>query len=141
MLKALEDLTKQGVKKLVLDLRNNPGGLLSQAHKISDLFIDGKKLIVYTEGRRSEFNDKLLAGEDYPYEKISLIILVNRGSASASEIVAGAVQDWDRGLVVGETTFGKGLVQRPLILSDNSAIRLTISKIGAGLSIKPAPPP
>ncbi len=128
MIKALEDLTTKGAKKLVLDLRNNPGGLLSQAHKISDLFIDGEKLIVYTEGRRSEFNDKLNAGEDYPYEKIPLIILVNRGSASASEIVAGAVQDWDRGLVVGETTFGKGLVQRPLILADNSAIRLTISK-------------
>jgi carboxyl-terminal processing protease len=128
MKEALKKLTEQGAEKLVLDLRNNPGGYLTQAHKVSDLFIDNEKLIVYTKGRRSEFNDELKAEIDYPYEKTPLIILVNRGSASASEIVAGAVQDWDRGLVVGETTFGKGLVQRPMMLSDNSAVRLTISR-------------
>jgi carboxyl-terminal processing protease len=128
MKEALKTLTEQGAEKLVLDLRNNPGGYLTQAHKVSDLFIDDDKLIVYTEGRRSEFNDELRAETDYPYEKIPLIVLVNRGSASASEIVAGAVQDWDRGLVVGETTFGKGLVQRPMMLADNSAVRLTISR-------------
>jgi carboxyl-terminal processing protease len=128
MKEALKKLTNQGSEKLVLDLRNNPGGYLTQAHKVADLFIDDEKLIVYTKGRRSEFNDELKAETDYPYEKIPLVILVNRGSASASEIVAGAVQDWDRGLVVGETTFGKGLVQRPMMLSDNSAVRLTISR-------------
>ncbi|MBL1211961.1 MAG: S41 family peptidase [Ignavibacteriae bacterium] len=128
MKEALEKLTEEGADKIVLDLRNNPGGYLTQAHKVSDLFIDDEKLIVYTKGRRSEFNDELKAETEYPYEKIPLVVLVNRGSASASEIVAGAVQDWDRGLVVGETTFGKGLVQRPMILSDNSAVRLTISR-------------
>ena len=125
---ALDDLTKKGMKKLVLDLRNNPGGLLSQAFRISDLFIDGNKMIVYTKGRYERFDEEYLAEKKYPYEKIPLIVLVNRGSASASEIVSGAVQDWDRGIVVGETTFGKGLVQRPFKLSDNSAVRITIAK-------------
>jgi carboxyl-terminal processing protease len=128
IIKALEQLTDKGMKKLVLDLRNNPGGLLSQAYKVADLFIDNNKLIVYTKGRMEEFNERLLAELDVPYEKIPLIILINRGSASGSEIVAGAVQDWDRGLIIGERSFGKGLVQRPFILEDNSAIRLTVSK-------------
>ncbi len=128
MIDALDDLTKKGMKKLVLDLRNNPGGLLSQAFKISDLFVDGNKMIVYTKGRFERFDEEYLAEKRYPFEKIPLIVLVNRGSASASEIVSGAVQDWDRGIVVGETTFGKGLVQRPFKLSDNSAVRITIAK-------------
>lgn len=126
--KALKNLTGKGMKQLVLDLRNNPGGLLQQAHRVADMFIDGHKLIVYTQGRISEFDDELFADIKYPYEDIPLIVLINRGSASASEIVAGAVQDWDRGLIVGETSFGKGLVQRPFILSDNSAVRITIAK-------------
>lgn len=126
--KALKELTTKGMKKLILDLRNNPGGLLDQAVFVSDLFLDKDKLIVSTKGRRKEFNEQFLAEQQYPYEKIPLIVLVNRGSASASEIVSGAVQDWDRGLVVGETTFGKGLVQRQLLLEDGSAIRLTVSK-------------
>jgi carboxyl-terminal processing protease len=116
------------MKQLVLDLRGNPGGYLEQAVKMADLFIDGNKKIVFTVGRRSEFNDERNASESSPYEKIPLVVLVNRGSASASEIVSGAVQDWDRGLIVGETTFGKGLVQRQFPLSDNSALRLTISE-------------
>jgi carboxyl-terminal processing protease len=128
MITALSDLSKRGMKKLVLDLRNNPGGLLSQAYRISDLFIDGNKMIVYTKGRFESFDEEYLAENGYPFEKIPLIVLVNRGSASASEIVSGAVQDWDRGIVVGETTFGKGLVQRPFVLSDNSAVRITIAK-------------
>lgn len=125
---ALEDLKGKGMKQLLLDLRGNPGGYLNQAVQIADLFIDGKKKIVYTVGRRSEFNEEYFASENYPYEKIPLVVLINRGSASASEIVSGAVQDWDRGLVVGETSFGKGLVQRQFQLFDNSAIRLTISE-------------
>jgi carboxyl-terminal processing protease len=128
LLEALNDLDKAGMKKLLLDLRGNPGGYLNQAVKISDLFIDGKKKIVYTEGRRKEFDEEYSAFQSSKFENIPLVILINRGSASASEIVSGAVQDWDRGLIVGETSFGKGLVQRQFELSDNSALRLTISK-------------
>jgi carboxyl-terminal processing protease len=125
---ALDDLKNKGMKQCILDLRGNPGGYLNQAFKIADLFIPDKNKIVYTEGRRSEFNEVHYASEPSPFEQIPLIILVNKGSASASEIVAGAVQDLDRGLIVGETTFGKGLVQRQFTLLDNSAIRLTISE-------------
>jgi carboxyl-terminal processing protease len=125
---ALKDLEKKGMKQLILDLRSNPGGYLNQAYQIADLFIDGQKKIVYTKGRRSEFDEEYYASKSSAFEKIPLIILVNKGSASASEIVAGAVQDWDRGLIVGETTFGKGLVQRQFNLPDNSALRLTISE-------------
>lgn len=125
---AMNELRNQGMKQCVLDLRGNPGGYLNQAFKIADLFIPGKNKIVYTKGRRSEFDEEYFAAEPSPYEKIPLIILVNKGSASASEIVSGAVQDWDRGLIVGETTFGKGLVQRQFDLPDNSSVRLTISE-------------
>jgi len=125
---ALEDLNKNKMNQLVIDLRGNPGGYLNQAVKISDLFISGKKKIVYTEGRRKEFDEVYYAAESSKFEDIPLIILINRGSASASEIVSGAVQDWDRGLIVGETSFGKGLVQRQFDLPDNSALRLTISQ-------------
>lgn len=125
---ALTELKNNGMKQLVLDLRGNPGGYLNQAVKIADLFIDGKKKIVYTEGRRTEFNEEYFSDITYPFEKIPLIVLINKGSASASEIVSGAVQDWDRGLVVGESSFGKGLVQRQFSLPDNSALRLTISQ-------------
>ena len=125
---ALQDLLNNGMKELILDLRNNPGGLLDQAYYISDLFIDDNKMIVYTRGREKEYDEDLHASLPSTYEKIPLVILVNRGSASASEIVSGAVQDWDRGLLVGETTYGKGLVQRPLQFSDGSAVRVTISR-------------
>jgi carboxyl-terminal processing protease len=128
LVNALHDLNKQDMKQLVLDLRGNPGGYLNQAYQIADLFIEGEKKIVYTRGRRSEFNEDYYASKASQFEKIPIVILVNQGSASASEIVAGAVQDWDRGLVVGETTFGKGLVQRQFNLPDNSALRLTISE-------------
>ena len=128
LFEALNHLNKSGMKKLLLDLRGNPGGYLNQAVKISDLFIDDDKKIVYTVGRRKEFDEEYNASKPSKFEKIPLVILINRGSASASEIVSGAIQDWDRGLIVGETSFGKGLVQRQFELSDNSALRLTISK-------------
>lgn len=126
--KALAKLKIDGMKKIVLDLRNNPGGILGEAVSISDLFLDDNKLIVYTKGRISEFDDEYFADNLNGYEDYPLIILINAGSASASEIVSGAIQDWDRGLIVGETSFGKGLVQRPFLLSDGSAVRITVSK-------------
>jgi carboxyl-terminal processing protease len=125
---ALEQLTNFGMKKLILDLRNNPGGYLDQAVKVADLFLDDNKLIVYTQGRKSDLDVERNAERPYPYEDLSLAVLVNNGTASASEIVSGAIQDWDRGIIVGETTFGKGLVQQPFTLADNSAVRITISK-------------
>lgn len=133
MVAALEKLKSQGMKQLILDLRSNPGGYLDQAVKMSDLFLDGKvegnkRMVVYTKGRRPEFNEEHFAQTNSEYEKLPLIILLSNGSASASEIVSGAVQDWDRGLIVGETSFGKGLVQRQFPLSDGSALRLTIAR-------------
>jgi carboxyl-terminal processing protease len=125
--KALASLKSQGMKKLILDLRNNPGGYLDQAFKMASMFIDKGKKIVYTKGRIAAYNDEYVS-EGGDYSDIPLILLVNDGSASASEIVAGAIQDWDRGLIVGENTFGKGLVQRQYDLSDGSAIRVTTSR-------------
>jgi carboxyl-terminal processing protease len=125
---AMTKLKASGMKRLVLDLRANAGGYLEQAYKMSDeLFSKGKK-IVYTKGRRAEFDDEYVSSGAGRYQDIPLVLLVNNGSASASEIVAGAVQDWDRGLIVGETTFGKGLVQRQFDLRDGSAFRLTTAR-------------
>ncbi len=133
MLTALQKLKSQGMKRLVLDLRFNPGGYLDQAVKMADLFIDGdpstgQRKIVYTKGRRPDFNEEYYATTNSEFEKVPLIVLLSNGSASASEIVAGAIQDWDRGLIVGETSFGKGLVQRQFELADKSAFRLTIAR-------------
>jgi len=133
MTKALADLKAQGMKRLILDLRWNPGGYLDQAVRVADLFLDGgtkehPHLIVYTKARRPEFDENFPAHTGDPYEKLPLIVLINNSSASASEIVAGAIQDWDRGLIVGETSFGKGLVQRQFPLPDGSALRLTIAR-------------
>jgi len=128
LINALNKLKQKGMKKLILDLRNNPGGLLSQAFQVADLFISGNKTIVSTRGRKSEFNEEYNAVLNSPYEKMPLILLINHGSASASEIVAGAIQDWDRGIIIGQNSFGKGLVQRPFILEDGSAIRLTVAR-------------
>ena len=125
---ALTKLKAMGLKKLILDLRNNPGGYLDQAFKMANELLPGGKKIVYTKARRPEFNEEYTSTGNGRCTDIPLIILVNTGSASASEIVAGAVQDWDRGLIVGETTFGKGLVQRQFDLPDKSAFRLTIAK-------------
>jgi len=133
MRKALQKLREQGMKKLVLDLRFNGGGILGEAVDMVDLFLEGgtpenPHRIVYTKARRPEFEETHIAETGQQYEKLPLIVLINSASASASEIVAGAIQDWDRGLIVGETSFGKGLVQRPWQLQDGSAFRLTIAR-------------
>ena len=124
---SLYKLKSQGMQKLILDLRGNAGGYLGTAADLSDEFLDHGKLIVYTEGLKSpkqDFKSTILGS----FEKGKLVILINEGSASASEIVSGAVQDWDRGLIVGRRSFGKGLVQRPFPLPDGSVIRLTTAK-------------
>jgi carboxyl-terminal processing protease len=124
---AMKSLKAQGMTQLVLDLRGNPGGYLDQAIKIADEFIGGMKKLVYTRGAHVKDEDFFSKPNDM-FEKESVVVLINRGSASASEIVAGALQDYDRALIVGETSFGKGLVQRQFDLPDSSAIRVTISK-------------
>ncbi len=126
--KAILDLNNQGMKHLVFDLRNNGGGYLQQAQKITDIFIANKQLIVSTKGRIPNSNEELYSGKNDKFSQFPLIILINRGSASASEIVSGAVQDLDRGIIVGETSFGKGLVQRQYRLRDGSAVRVTVAK-------------
>ena len=128
MVKALVDLRGQGMQRLVLDLRNNPGGYLEQAVEIADEFLGGTKTIVYTKGRVSSFDEVNVSHPGQSYEKLPLVVLVSNGSASASEIFSGSMQDLDRAPIVGENTFGKGLVQRQFQLSDGSAIRLTISR-------------
>ncbi len=128
IVKASRDLRGQGMKKLLLDLRGNPGGYLDQAFRIADEFIPGGKKLVYTKGRRAEFDEDFWSTSAGELENVPLIVMINGGSASASEIVSGAVQDLDRGIVVGQTSFGKGLVQRQYPLGDGSAFRLTISK-------------
>ena len=127
--KALEKLMaeKGGLKGLVLDLRNNPGGLLTQAVRVSDLFLDSG-LIVYTEGRIESQKQKFFAQKEGSLMDFPIVVLVNGGSASASEIVAGALQDHKRAVVLGTKTFGKGSVQTILPLDDNSALRLTTAR-------------
>jgi carboxyl-terminal processing protease len=125
---AVSNLRDQGMKKLILDLRNNTGGYLEQAFRMVDEFLPAGKKIVYTKGRRSEYDDEFLSTGSGKFQNITVVLLVNNGSASASEIVAGAIQDWDRGLIVGETTFGKGLVQRQFELKDGSAFRVTTAR-------------
>ncbi|HDS02750.1 MAG TPA: hypothetical protein ENN72_03470, partial [Firmicutes bacterium] len=127
MRKALKQLKEQGMKNLVLDLRYNPGGILDVAYEICDLFIPRGKVIVSTRGRDHSLIDEYISTEETPYEDIDLAILVDRGSASASEIMAGAVKDLKRGVIIGETTFGKGSVQRIYSLKDGSALKLTIA--------------
>ncbi|MFN2439167.1 MAG: S41 family peptidase, partial [Chitinophagaceae bacterium] len=126
-LDALKKLQGQGMKNLVLDIRGNGGGLINQAVYLADDFLDGDKLIVYTEGtntRRREYK----AGKEGIFETGKLVLLVDELSASASEILAGALQDHDRATIVGRRTFGKGLVQEQYDLSDGSAIRLTVAR-------------
>jgi carboxyl-terminal processing protease len=126
---ALERLRKEGAERLVLDLRQNPGGLLKQAINVASRFLDPGELVVYTEGRLSGSRQEYDSLEDVP-SRIDwpVVVILDRGSASASEIVAGAIQDHDRGIVVGETSFGKGLVQSVYPLSENAALALTTQK-------------
>lgn len=139
MQRALEKFAaeKGGIKGLVLDLRNNPGGLLTQAVRISDLFLESG-LIVYTEGRIEAQKQKYFAQKDGTWTEFPIVVLVNGGSASASEIVAGALQDHKRAVVLGTKTFGKGSVQTILPLDDSSALRLTTARYftPAGRSIQ-----
>lgn len=127
-LTSADDLKKKGMEKMVLDLRNNPGGYLSQAIAISEEFFPKGTRLVSTESRHSRFNSKVDSRRDGLLKDMPVITLVNQGSASASEIVSGAIQDHDRGLIVGRRTFGKGLVQQQYELIDDSNIRVTISR-------------
>ena len=126
--KAMAELKGKGMESLVLDLRYNPGGLLSAAVDISKVFMNGNKMIVYTKGRKPENYQELRANGTAAYEQLPLVILMNRYSASASEIVAGAMQDNKRAVIIGERSFGKASVQSMIPLSDKSALRLTIAK-------------
>ena len=125
---ALTKLRKEGMKKLVLDLQGNPGGYMDQAISIADEFLPKGEKIVFTKGQEKKYDEDAMATDKGDFEKGDLIVLVNEGSASASEIVSGALQDNDRALVVGRRSYGKGLVQRPFNLSDGSEVRLTISR-------------
>jgi carboxyl-terminal processing protease len=128
LVRALRKLKEEGMKGLILDLRNNPGGYLEQAVMVADEFLPAGKKIVYTKGRRPEYNEEYLSTQAGEFENLPLIVLIDGGSASASEIVSGAIQDWDRGLIVGLTSFGKGLVQKQFDLKDGSAFRLTTAR-------------
>ena len=126
-MQALEKLQKNGMQKLMLDLRDNGGGILQEAIEMADEFLDGTKLIVYTQGNnnpRQEYRCK----RDGLFEKGKLVVLVNEGTASASEVLVGALQDWDRAEIIGRRTYGKGLVQEQYDLTDGSALRLTVAR-------------
>ncbi len=123
------DLERQGMTRLALDLRGNPGGLLPQAIKVASLFIPGKKLVVSTQGRLKNANQEYHSERTSPLELTPLVVLIDRGSASASEIVAGAIQDHDRGLIVGVNSWGKGLVQSVFpIANGTKGLALTTSR-------------
>lgn len=128
LMAALHSLKTQGMKRVVLDLRNNPGGFLNEAVSMVDEFLGGRDTIVFTKGRTPGVDEVHYSRPGDEFENTPLIVLVNIGSASASEIVSGAIQDHDRGLIVGETSYGKGLVQRQFDLEDGSAYRITISR-------------
>ena len=125
---ALSELKAEGMEKMILDLRGNPGGYLDRAVNIADEMLSDNKMIVYTEGKQPRYNTEARAYKDGLFEESPIIVLIDEGSASASEIVAGALQDNDRGLIVGRRSFGKGLVQMPVPLDDGSELRLTISR-------------
>ena len=124
----LAKLTGQGMKNLILDLRLNTGGALAASIEMSNLFLPKSSLIVSTKGRNTNFDRQFRAYADGPYEKLPLVILIDQGTASASEIVSGAVMDHDRGLIVGEDSWGKGLVQQVFPLASDMAVALTVAK-------------
>lgn len=126
-LTALAQLSQEGFSNLVIDLRDNVGGLMSSAIRIANEFLPAKRMIVYTEGRKMKREEYLSDGRG-SYQKIPLVVLINEGSASASEIFAGAMQDNDRATIIGRRSFGKGLVQQQIEFSDHSMIRLTIAR-------------
>jgi carboxyl-terminal processing protease len=125
---ALDKLKREGANALILDLRNNPGGLLDVAVKVSEKFLEKGKLVVSTKGRRSAQNLEFIARGNNPVTDLPMAVLINEGSASGSEIVAGALQDYKRAIILGTKSFGKGSVQTVVPLSDGSALRLTTSK-------------
>ena len=125
---ALNQLEQQDMKKLILDLRNNGGGLLGQAVEMVDLFVSTRDTIVYTKGKIRSANEVYYASNNFYDKSYDLVVLINNGSASASEIVSGALQDLDRAFIMGERSFGKGLVQRQIPLMDGSAARITIAQ-------------
>jgi carboxyl-terminal processing protease len=116
---------KAGIKKLIFDMRSNPGGYLQEGYEVSDLFLVKGKEIVTARGRRADATRKFIATDNEKHGDFPLIVLVDRGSASASEIVAGALQDWERAFIIGDTTFGKGSVQNIMTIDENTAIKLT----------------
>ena len=124
---ALDDLQDEGMKTLVLDLRDNPGGYISSAERVLDEFLEDDKLMLITKNKAGD-EDKSYATRKGDFEKGKLYVLINENSASASEIVAGALQDNDKGIIIGRRSFGKGLVQREMALGDGSAVRLTIAR-------------
>jgi carboxyl-terminal processing protease len=127
-MEGLKKLKGQGMKKLILDLQGNPGGYMNMAIEMADEFLSSGKKIVSQKGKESKYNQLASSTSRGEFETGDLVVLVNEGSASASEILAGALQDNDRALLVGRRTFGKGLVQSPFELSDGSELRLTISR-------------
>jgi carboxyl-terminal processing protease len=126
--KALRKLTREDISALILDLRNNPGGLLTSAVDVTGKFLPKGKMVVYIKGRDGEKSEYRTSERDLVYDKVPMVVLVNQGSASASEIVAGALKDEGRAVVLGVTTFGKGSVQSVIPLSDGSGLRLTTSR-------------
>jgi carboxyl-terminal processing protease len=125
---ALDGLRHQGLTRLVLDLRGNPGGYLDQATRLADEFIAGSRKLVYTDGKGEQYDTQTYAHVLGDWEQGALVVLVDENSASAAEVLAGALQDHDRALLVGRRTFGKGLVQQPIALQDGGELRLTIAR-------------
>ena len=126
--KSVADLQAKGMKKLIIDLQGNPGGYMGAAIYMADELLGGRDLIVSQSGKVTQYSSKAYASKPGMFEEGSVIVLINEGSASASEILAGAIQDNDRGLIVGRRSFGKGLVQMPIDLSDGAELRLTIAR-------------
>lgn len=125
---AVSDLKRLNINSLILDLRGNPGGLLAQAVDVASVFLEPNRLVVKTEGKAKTQNQEFHSSGEPLMPDLPMVVLVDEGSASGAEIVAGAIQDWDRGLIVGDTTFGKGLVQNVIQLKDGAGLKLTTAK-------------